>query len=59
MYFFQFSMALILIVRAKNGISIITDGTRKMTVCSSTFYGVNSNFTVSVAKIIFKLLFTP
>ena len=31
-------------VHGKNGTWIIHGGTRKITMCSSTFYGVNSNF---------------
>ena len=33
-------------VHAKNGIWIIRGGTRKITVCSSTFYGVAAKITV-------------
>ena len=35
----------------KNGIWLITGGTRKITVCSSTFYGVNSNFYDDIVQI--------
>ena len=31
-------------IHEKNGIWIITGGTRKITACSGIFYGVNSNF---------------
>ena len=37
-------------LHAKNGIWIIHGGTRKITVCSSTFYGVNSNFFCHTVK---------
>ena len=34
---------ILIATHAKNGIWIIHSGTRKITLCSSTFYGVNSN----------------
>ena len=46
-YFFnQFfnNFSVLLCMHAKNGIWIITGGARKITVCSITFYGGNSNF---------------
>ena len=36
--------SLLYYIHAKNGIWIITGGIQKITVCFSTFYGVNSNF---------------
>ena len=35
---------------AKNGIWIIHGGTRKITVCSGTFYGVAAKITVHTVK---------
>ena len=39
-----------LLVHGKNGIWIIHGGSGKITVCSSTFYGVNSNFSCRHSK---------
>ena len=44
------SSSIVSCIHAKNGIWIIHGGTRKITVCSSKFYGVNSNFCCHTVK---------